>query len=56
MSVVIDELDVVANEGESRPPNPPSMPANTAGLAPTMYDIERAIERQCERDARVWAH
>jgi hypothetical protein len=56
MSVVIDEFDVVANEGQSRPPSPPPMPANTAGSAPTVHDVELAIERQRERDVRVWAH
>jgi hypothetical protein len=56
MSVVIDEFDVVADEGQSQPPGAPSMPANTSASAPAVHDIERAIERQCERDARVWAH
>jgi len=56
MSVVIDQMDVVANEGQSRPPNPPPMTASTSGSAPTVHDIEQAIEQQCEREARVWAH
>ena len=56
MSVVIDQMDVVANEGQTRPPSPPPMPASASGSGPTVQDIERAIEQQCEREARVWAH
>ena len=56
MSVVVDQFDVVADEAPHQPPGPPPMPANTAASAPTMHDIERAIEQLCERDARVWAH
>jgi len=56
MSVVIDEFDVVAREGQSNPPSAPPVQANTAGSAPTAHDIEQVIEWQCERNARIWAH
>lgn len=52
MSVVIDDFEVVANEDESRPP----AAASNEASSPTVHDIERVIERQCERDQRVWAH
>ncbi len=56
MPVVIDELDVTANEGQSRHASPPPMPPSTSESGVTVHDIERAIEQQCEREARVWAH
>jgi hypothetical protein len=55
MPVVIDDFEVVANEEEGNQP-PPAPAAGNAASSPTVHDIERAIERQCERFARIWAH
>jgi hypothetical protein len=56
MSVVIDDFEVVANEEEgSQGTGSPAVTTNAAA-SPTVHDIERVVERQCERYERVWAH
>ena len=55
MSVVIDEFEVVADEDEGSQPIASPAVTNNAS-SPTVHDIERVVERQCERYERVWAH
>jgi len=52
MPVVIDDFEVVANEDDGHPP----AAINNDASSPTVHDIERVIERQCERYERVRAH
>lgn len=55
MAVVIDDFEVVANEGEgSKSVAPPA--TNNAASSPTAHDIEQVVQRECERYERVWAH
>jgi hypothetical protein len=56
MSVVIDEFEVVANEDEGSEPIASPAVTNNAASSVTVHDIERVVERQCERYERVWAH
>jgi hypothetical protein len=56
MSVVIDEFEVVDNEEDGSPKSGASAgPSNSAG-SPTVHELERIVERQCERYERVWAY
>ncbi|HEY0006830.1 MAG TPA: hypothetical protein VGB17_18770 [Pyrinomonadaceae bacterium] len=55
MAVVIDEFEVVAEEGESGPsPGTPAATSNAAA-SPTVHDIERVAEHLLERFERIWA-
>lgn len=56
MSVVIDEFEVVANEEENSQSTGSPAVTNNAASSPTVHDIERVVERQCDRYERVWAH
>ena len=56
MSLVIDEFEVVANEEESNQAAGSPAITNNAAASPTVRDMERVVERQCERYERVWAH
>ena len=56
MAVVIDEFEVVVNEDEGSQPIASPAVTNNAASSPTVHDIERVVERQCERYERVWAH
>jgi len=57
MAVVINEFEVVPAE-----PSAPQAPGATTSeekgtsAAPSEQEVERAIERQRTRYARVWAH
>lgn len=52
MAVVIDDFEVLTDEDGG---HQQASPAGTAP-APTVRDIERVVERQSDRDERVWAH
>lgn len=56
MAVVIDDFEVVTNEDEGSQPVASALTTNNAASSPTVHDIERVVERQCERYERVWAH
>lgn len=56
MSVVIDDFEVVANQEESGQAAGSPAGTNNAAASPTVHDLERVVERQCERYERVRAH
>jgi hypothetical protein len=56
MAVVINEFEVVAERPAATPPNPVAKPPENPPPAPTLHDIARIIQRQMERQARLWAH
>lgn len=56
MAVVIDDFEVVADEDEVGQPTTSPAVTNNAASSPTVHDIERVVEHQCERAERVWAH
>lgn len=52
MAVVINDFEVIA-----QPPAPAPRPdATSAPPAPAPSDIEKIVQREMERAARVWAH
>ncbi len=54
MPVVINEFEVVAAPQPAAEAAPAE--AAPANPSPTPYEIERVVERQMERLARIWAH
>ena len=57
MAVIINDFEVVAEPPPAEEPSGEAQEGQSGdGKGLTPREIERIIERQCEREARLWAH